>query len=314
MGEVHRLVDEYGSKTAASLMPGRRSRRIVDTASETMLDRTAGEIASFIYSGWCQAGLPHRKPADDAVWRIKTDHIAMNVEPGRYEGPDGKDVWVGCPYGSVARLILIFLQSRALETGSRTVALGGNLNAFLGRLGLSQGGNTNKIVRNQIERISLAKLTFFLSKGAVRGVANQSIVDSAIFFGEERDPRQQGLFTDIIKLSEGFFEQLCRYPVTLDERAVARIHINSRALDVYCWLAFRLRHLDADTPISWAALRPQFGAGIKSRDRNFKMLFLDDLRLALSVYPDANVDITDKGVILKPSPPPVKGKRVLLVR
>jgi len=85
-------------------------------------------------------------------------------------------------------------------------------------------------------------------------------------------------------------------------------------LDVYCWLAFRLRHLDADTPISWAALRPQFGAGIKSRDRNFKMLFLDDLRLALSVYPDANVDITDKGVILKPSPPPVKGKRVLLVR
>jgi hypothetical protein len=75
-------------------------------------------------------------------------------------------------------------------------------------------------------------------------------------------------------------------------------------LDVYSWLAFRLHHLTAHTAISWAALKPQFGLGI-SRDRNFRALFGDDLRLALSVYPQANVDLTEKGIVLRPSPPPV---------
>ena len=79
---------------------------------------------------------------------------------------------------------------------------------------------------------------------------------------------------------------------------------NSRALDVYCWLAFRLPYLDKDTPISWAALRPQFGAGI-SLERNFRLLFADDLRLALSVYPEARAELTPAGVLLRPSPPPL---------
>jgi hypothetical protein len=63
------------------------------------------------------------------------------------------------------------------------------MQGFLGRLGLSQGGKTNRIVRDQIERISHCKLTFHLNQNGVRGIANQSIVESAIFFGDEGDRR-----------------------------------------------------------------------------------------------------------------------------
>jgi hypothetical protein len=313
MGSIHKLIDEHGKRLAVGHVSGRRPARIVHAAAETMLDVEAGEVASFIYSGWCHAGLPHRKPSDNAIWRIKTDHITMTVDPGHYEGSDGKEVWVGCPFGPVSRLILIYLQTRALETGDRTVELGKNLNAFLHRLGLSQGGKTNRIVRDQIQRISHCRLTFHLSRDGVRGVANQAIVDTAVFFGEERDPRQLGLFVDTIRLSEGFYQQLRRHPVVLDETAIRRIRNNSRALDVYSWLAFRLHHLTTDTPITWTALKPQFGFGI-SRDRNFRALFADDLRLALSVYPQANVELTEKGIMLKPSPPPVTDRRPQLVR
>jgi len=79
------------------------------------------------------------------------------------------------------------------------------------------------------------------------------------------------------------------------------------------WLA--IGHCDRvqqRSAISWAALRPQFGAGIAA-ERNFRMLFADDLRLALSVYPDANAELTPKGLILRPSSPPVltKGPRLV---
>ena len=38
--------------------------------------------------------------------------------------------WVGVPYGSRARLILLFLQSEALRTGGREIELGRSLRAW----------------------------------------------------------------------------------------------------------------------------------------------------------------------------------------
>lgn len=313
MGTIHKLIDQHGKRIAVDHVPGRRPHRVVQAAAETMMDMDAGEVASFVYSGWCHAGLPHRKPAsDEAMWRIKTDHITMTVDPGHYPGPDGIEIWVGVPYGPIARLILIYLQTRAFETGDRTVALGRTLSEFLSRLGLTKGGKTHNVIREQINRISHCRLTFHLSKNGVRGVSNQALVDTAIFFGEDRDDSQANLFSDTIKLSEGFYQQLRRHPVQVDESAIRHIRNNSRALDVYSWLAFRLPHLTAETAISWAALKPQFGTGIM-RDRNFRALFADDVRIALSVYPAANVDLTEKGIILKPSAPPVADKRPRLV-
>jgi len=282
-----------------------------------MLDEMAGEVSNFIYSGWCHAGLPHRKPKDDTTkWNIETGYITLVVEPGSTLKAGGGYHHVGIPFGATCRLILIYLQTRALETGDRHVELGKTLNDFLTRLGLSQGGNTNRIVREQIERISHCKLTFHLNKDGVRGIANQSIVETAIFFGDEaerKDRRQGSLFTDTLKLSEGFYNQLQRHAVRLDESAIRRIHKSSRALDVYCFLAFRLHHLTAPTPISWAALRPQFGSEIKTR-HHFKTQFLEDLALAIAVYPEANVDVNDKGIVLHPSPPPVAQRRPRLAK
>lgn len=81
------------------------------------------------------------------------------------------------------------------------------------------------------------------------------------------------------------------------------------ALDVYVWLAYRLHSLPAPRAIRWVAVRDQFGAGFSRMD-NFRPTFLDNLRLALAVYPKARVEIEDKGLVMHPSPPPVE-KRVL---
>jgi hypothetical protein len=313
MGTVHNLVDEHGKKAAVEKVRTRRPERVIDVAAATMLDDEMGEFSTIIYSGWCHAGLPHRRTPSDADWQIKTDYVTLVVEPGKLPKEDGSYQFVGVPYGANSRLILYYLMDKALVTGNRTVELGKSLNAFLDRLGLSQGGKTNKSVREQIERISRCKLTFHLQKGNFRGVSNQAIVESAAFFESEKDDdRQQSLFTDTLRLSEGFYQQLQRHAVRLDERAIRKIHNNSRALDVYSWLAFRLHHLKEPTFISWGALRPQFAAGIKWAS-NFTPVMRDDLLLALSVYEQAKVDIAERGITVYPSPPPVPD-RLRLVR
>lgn len=84
------------------------------------------------------------------------------------------------------------------------------------------------------------------------------------------------------------------------------------ALDLYMWLAYRLRSLEGEKAISWTALKGQFGGGVNAM-RNFKPLFNENLQLALGVYRSANVLTTPTGVVLRPSPPPVPQKTPLLI-
>jgi hypothetical protein len=75
-------------------------------------------------------------------------------------------------------------------------------------------------------------------------------------------------------------------------------------IDVYIWLAYRLHALRADTEVSWASLYTQFGSGF-SRLRRFREHFLESLGLALAAYPDACVEVEERGLILRPSRPAI---------
>jgi len=134
------------------------------------------------------------------------------------------------------------------------------------------------------------------------------------FFRLDADPDVQGrLFVEMARLSEGFYEQLRKHPVPLEEAAVRAVSNNSMALDVYAWLAYRLHSLASPRPVSWHALRPQFGAGFGRMD-NFRAKYLAALRLALAVYPAARVDVEETGLLLHPSRPPVARKEKAALR
>jgi hypothetical protein len=304
MGMVHDLLDTKGKQATRNLIDGRRGPRIVEAAASWSADEDLG--TGYIYSGWCQTALPHRRPSDNtAIWKLETDSMTLLVEPGVRVQPGGQPTHVGVPFGAIARLILIYLQSEALRTGSRDIELGGSLRAFLGRLGITVGGKTVALVREQAERISRCRLTFH---GATRGfsvLVNQNIIDVAMFVDAIGAEGQGTLIVETARLSESFFQQLRQHGVPLDESAIRAIHNSSMALDVYCWLAYRLHALTAPKAITWAALAGQFGAGIKLR-KHFKPAFTEGLGLAQAVYRDARIEVTETGVILKPSPPPVR--------
>jgi replication initiator protein len=311
MGRVHRLLEEKGKRDALQFGLDRRE---VETAAAYMADENSG--IGYLYSNWCQAALPHKRLPDDEGWQVKADHLTLLVQPGMRPSETGKPVAIGVPYGSRARLIMLYLQSEALRTGRREVELGKNLKTWLNRLNIPVGGKSYEQVRDQAERIGRCSLTFEVRRGQATGLVNQSIVDTAIFLDRDdrADGRQGSLFIETARLSEAFFEQLRKHPVPLEEAAIKRLSNNSMALDIYAWLAYRLHSLEGERTVSWRALKPQFGAGYSRLD-NFRTKYLDNLKLALAVYPEAKVEVGDGGLLLHPSRPPVsKRDTVVAVR
>ena len=309
MGTVHQLI-EQGGKAAA--LQADQDRRIVEAAAQYMADED-GSIG-FLYSGWCQAALPHRRLPDGQSWQIHSDRISLLVEPGSRPGLDGKSfVPGGVAYGSRARLIFLYLQSTAIRTRSREIELGRSLREWLTRMGIPQGGKSQKDVRDQAERISRCRFTFHIQQSGGRvGLVNQNIVDSAMFVPSGDANEQQGsLFVETARLSEVFSDLLQRPPVPVQEAAIRALSNNSVALDLYAWLAYRLHVLGKPTPVSWTALKGQFGNGVSRMD-NFRVTFLDNLKLTLAVYPDAKVDVEERGLVLHPSRPPVQERERLI--
>lgn len=296
--------DLLGAKGKQGALLAGLDRSIVEAASLYMGDEDGA--LNFVYSGWAQCALPHRRLADDAPWEIAAEKVRLVVEPGRRpsgEEGDGPLEFMGVPFGSHARLILLYLQTEALRTNSREIELGRSLRDWLGRIGVSVGGRTGKLVKDQAERISRCRLTFHLQGAKTAGLINQSIVDRALFI-EDADAPQGRLSLEMAKLSEGFFEQLRRHPVPLEEAAIRAINNNPAALDCYFWLAYRLHALTAPRLVSWKALKGQFGGGFKEA-YHFKNKWSQTLQMALALYPAANVDVVEQGVLLKPSRPPV---------
>ena len=109
MGMVHDIIEVSGKQAA---LDARVDRPVVEAAAQYMADEEGG--IGFLYSGWCQAALPHKRLPDGQTWQIKTERITLAVEPGLHPGPDGDLVPGGVPFGSRARLIMLYLQSTAL--------------------------------------------------------------------------------------------------------------------------------------------------------------------------------------------------------
>lgn len=311
-GGVRRLVLVHGRDVARSMVEPEQ-RPLVDIASEVLSD-DAGRIG-ITYTGFCLTGLPHKRLADDAPWEKRGHRVRLLVEPGRIIRDQGPTRLIGVPYGARARMILLYLQTQAVRTGSREVELGRSMRDWLGRMGLTWGGETGKALREQATRIAACSLKFFWEGSTADGWTKGGFVRSGLRFhdrGTATDERQADLWEDHVVLDEVFWDALRQHPVPLRETALRELADRSASLDLYIWLAYRLHSLASPTPVRWSALREQFGTGYNDL-WNFKRDFRKALAPAVSAYPEARVEIEDEGLILYPSRPPVAPRIVAVI-
>src|SRR6201992_3393059 len=110
MGTLHDLLETRGRKGA---LEAGFDRPIVEAAAAYLSDEDAG--LGFAYSGWAQCALPHKRLSDDPRGGTVSEKVRLMVEPGRRQrvALDGSQSFefVGVPFGSHARLILLYLQT-----------------------------------------------------------------------------------------------------------------------------------------------------------------------------------------------------------
>ena len=306
MGKIHQLITQVGREQAKSLQSTPNERSIVEVAAAIMEEER--QDLGITYSGFALTALPHRRLPDEQAWERRGHRIRLLIEPGRLPLRGGGFRLYGVPYGSRARMILLYLQTRAIQTDSREVELGRSMHEWLDRMGLSIGGQTYRDIREQSCRIAACNLTFAWDEENGVGFEKDSIVKGGIHLYSGSDPQQGTLWEDRVLLSEAFFRELKAHPVPIWEPALRHIQNNSSSIDIYIWLAYRLHSLTRTTTVTWNAVFEQFGAGY-SRLRDFRKRFIEPLQLSLAVYPEARVAVEEHGLILHPSPPPIPERK-----
>jgi hypothetical protein len=289
--------------------PRQRERllRRVEAAHELLSSLPEAEDLSFLHSGLCQTALPHSRPeSNHAVWRRTAGRFTLLITPGTLARPGAHladDGWVGVPYGTKARLILIHLQTEGLK--SRTVSLGRSLSAFLRSLGLPvTGGPRGSIAAVREQALRIARCGFSLQwsdTDAASGATKTVVSDSRIVDGLELwEGRGGSEWNGTVELNPRFHEHLREHAVPLDKRAIAHLSGNSLGLDLYALLAYRLPRLKQEMHLRWAALQSQIGseeAAMKELARRVRQVLPD----VLAAYPHAKVEVTATGLGLSPS-------------
>jgi hypothetical protein len=295
-GRLRHQLEALGIDQALGLATTVLDRKCVEAAHIVLSDEEAAP--GYIHAGFAMTALPHKR-IDATEWVRDGADIRLRIESGKTH--DG--TVAGIPFGYVARLILLYLQTEAIKTRSREVELGRSMHSWLKAMGLNSGGKGYEAVREQSRRLSLCRLTFYRLADGGEAVLNGGFVREAIL--PSRDMGSQlSLWRETVVLDEVFYESLVRHPLPVRESAIRAMSGRSMAIDLYVWLAYRLHHLTRATRVPWPAVYRQFGAGF-AVPRQFKAHAREALALALAAYPEAQVKVDDEALTLLPSPAPV---------
>ncbi|WP_018417332.1 replication protein RepA [Teredinibacter turnerae] len=266
-------------------------------AIEEAAAKEAGKLG-FMARALVQATLPHSEVDGNEFERTNGAFTLSMLAPSS----------VGLPYGNIPRLLISWLTTEAVKTRSREVILGDTLTQFMHELDMAPtGGRWGSItrLRDQMTRLFSCFVSCSYVGSNMTGVRNIMIADEANLWWSPKNPDQAALWQSSVRLSERFYEEVIENPVPIDIRALKALRRSPMALDIYCWLTYRLSYLKKPTQIPWGALQTQFGANYATTQegtRNFKKKFLMHLKKVLLVYPDAKLEDCGQTLLLKPSP------------
>jgi len=278
----------------------------VDTEAFDLLDIETSVISPkhpdifYLISPLIQANLPHSKPDSNEYSR---SNGLLNIKILAPHDP-------GLPYGIPPRLLLMHIFSYSKKRKCQDVYLGSGIREILKYLGVTPTTGKRGSVKAYSEQLLRLCSTFFTltleSRNDIQHIKKIDIQNSPLFekasLWWDDDYDNEGGF---VRLSPKFYDAVQESAVPLDSQAIKKLQSSSMALDIYCWLTYRLCRLNKPAKASWQSLINQFGANY-SLQKTFKQNFIAALKNVLAVYPDAKISYDAKGLLLKPSKAHVK--------
>lgn len=299
-----------------------RTVELLDRAVEIEReDALAAGTISFVSRIFCQVALPYRDPGPMSSWRRTNGTVTLRLTPGLVTGKGGEQI-DAYPFGVMPRYLLAWMSTEvkqggpAVQDDGLTLDLGGSMRAFLRQVGINSatGGTKGSAtrLRDQVTRLAYSSITVTETREHSNGQWNHrgrafGFVDETNLWWSDRENGTPTLWPNTIRLTPAWRDSIKEAAVPLDTRALAiiqRAKAGPLALDLYYWLAHRLYTVRKPTLVPWALLGRQFGSQY-DRLRAFKAAVVHQLRVIALAYPEARVNVTDDGLLLRPSPTPV---------
>ena len=288
-----------------------QKRRFINQAVEIRESEPEQGDKAFITRFMVQATLPHRAPqGNPPTWTRANGHYTLRIRPGYVTDPRTReDKCVGYPFGSIPRLLMFWMNTEALKTGSRKLCLGGSLTGFMRSIGLNpdNGGTGAKRsdarrLRDQMERLFLATISFEYSTVEARRWKDMAIAPEGELWWNPKTPDQAVFWDSWIELGEKFYEAIIDSPVPVDIRAIRALKNSPLALDLYAWATYKtfiLSQKHKSQHISWHQLQAQIGASYKD-SQDFRYYAKEALRKIITIYPGIRIKDSRDGLIISP--------------
>ena len=263
-------------------------------ASETTPDR------GFLGRTMALCSLPRSNPGN------RTQYVRQN---GPYTLVMSATTLDKLPFGANPRLILAWICTEAVRTGSRDIVLGRSLSEFMRKLGIaSTNGRTQARLRNQMMRLFSCSVSLAYTAPDHKATAATLIADTTDFWWNPKHPDQTVLWESKVRLSESFFNEIVSHPVPLDLTTLKALKRSPLGLDLYLWLVYRIFGLRDPQRLTWKQVYRQFGADPdKASDNNtvqsFRYKVLRELKKIKLAWPDLNYTTARGVLILLPSVP-----------
>lgn len=250
--------------------------------------------------------MPQSDPGTDkegkplASWERTNGLITLSMQSG---------LGLKLPYGSTPRMLLAWAATEVKRKKERILQLGPSCADFLEKLDIpcTTGKNGEKLrMETNLKRLFSASVITTIKKIE----NNEKMEERSQFFIADKYKLWEPLdgeeikWKSYIKLSQVFFDDLLNNIVPIDITTLRLLRRSPLAIDIYNWLTDRMYRLKRPTKIPWPLLHLQFGSGYAETKQGrflFKENFLLRLKTVMFRYTEANVEILDDGVLLKPS-------------
>jgi hypothetical protein len=254
------------------------------------------------------ATMPHSKPAGLEFKRKSGDYTLLMSVPNELH----KETGIALPYGSMPRLIFLWLTTEIKQTRERLVYLGKTRSEFMRRLGLNPTTGKRGNMRTFEQQTKNLLGTLFSAwrktgQGDSGGLQlHHRLVASDMNMWWDHDVDE---FDATINIDAEFYKELLQGGIPVDLNVAAKLKNNSLALDLYTFLTYRFSTLTRKLDYPWEWTFEQFGSEWQDTPeghKEFRKYFKTVLKRVLEEYPEANVRIVRSGLQLLPSPPHIK--------
>lgn len=302
---------------AAALRITKADEKLINKAVEVRQDDPDPEDLAYMARELVQCTLPHSDPGQVPFWTRVNGNITLSIVSDF--DPKTKKL-VGYPYGSIPRLLLFWMTTEALRTGSRRLELGSSYGGFLRDIGLDPNtgggkrGDANR-VRIQSRRLFTSRISFIQEEtvGGMVGEArlHMNVASKSVLWWDPKKADQLTLFESWVELGEEFYQAITSAPVPVDLRALHALKRSPLALDLYAWSthkALSVARKGKPQFIPWKSLAEQFGADY-AEHRNFKQKAKEAFRKIQAVYPGLKLGDASGGLVVLPTSRPAVAAR-----